>query len=118
MQPTGASISLIHISCGGLAVHDKIWMSCWPTHLQLTVLPSIVGRLYTVSFNPSVMNTCCKGTAISPMSVLCRMYMFGTDAKGLPNDTAAVLTMLMYGRELNLLGQEPSQGFDNKMGYV
>ena len=38
--------------------------------------------------------------------------------KALPNDTAAVLTMLMYGRELNLLGQEPSQGFDNKMGYV
>lgn len=52
------------------------------------------------------------------MSVLCRMYMFGTDAKGLPNDTAAVLTILKYGIELNLLGQEPPQGFDDKMGYV
>ena len=37
--------------------------------------------------------------------ILCRMYMFGTDAKGLPNDTAAVLTAFTYGRELNLLGQ-------------
>ncbi len=61
---------------------------------------------------------CSKDTAISPMSALCRMYMFGTDAKGLPNDTAAVLTIYMYGRELNLLGQEPSQGFADNMGYV
>lgn len=65
---------------------------------------------------------CSKGTAISPMSALCRVYMLGTNAKGLPNDTAAVLMAFTYGRELNLLGQEPlqdqPQGFHDKMGYI
>ena len=72
-----------------------------------------MGRMYMVSFEQ---------LGISPMSALCRVYMFGTNAKGLPNDTAAVLTIFTYGRELNLLGQEPlqdqPQGFHNKMGYI
>lgn len=65
---------------------------------------------------------CSKGTAISPASALCRVYMFGADAKGLPNDSAPVLTIVAYGGELNLLGQKPlhdqPQGFDENMGYV
>ncbi|KAL0021607.1 hypothetical protein WJX79_005085 [Trebouxia sp. C0005] len=51
-----------------------------------------------------------------------RVYMFGADAKGLPNDSAPVLTIVAYGGELNLLGQKPlhdqPQGFDENMGYV
>ncbi|KAL3156542.1 hypothetical protein ABBQ38_000837 [Trebouxia sp. C0009 RCD-2024] len=38
-----------------------------------------------------------------------RIYMFGSNAKGLPNDTAAVLTPFVVGRDMHKMGQ-PAKG--------
>ncbi len=52
---------------------------------------------------------------------MCRVYMFGANAKGQLNDTAAaaVLTAMISGREFKTLGQPPEVlQFNDHTGYV